>query len=110
MRELHESASATADANGRAVAKVQPMRAFEKWNIDGYSVASTSSVLVPTVRIYRGSENPSSLVEGTYSGNLDHSDTKLTLMNGEALLAVWSGADVGAQCTFKITGTREGRT
>lgn len=103
---LFESNTGTADATGRAVARVQPLRAFETWNVRRMAVSSTSSVLVPTARIYRGSENPSMLVDGTFTGNLDQSDTQLDLANGEALICVWSGADVGSKCTFTIQGEK----
>lgn len=104
---LFESDTGVADAAGRAVASVQPLRAFETWNIRRMAVSSTSSTLVPTARIYRGSENPSMLVDGTHTGNLDQSDTELALANGEALICVWSGADVGSQCTFTVQGSKE---
>lgn len=103
---LFESSTGVADANGRAVARVQPLRAFEQWDIRRYAVSSTSSVLVPTARLYRGSETPSMLVDGTYTGTLDQSDTQLTLANGEALICVWEGADVGAQCVFTVQGSK----
>lgn len=104
---LFESNTGVADASGRAVARVQPLRAFEKWNITRLAVSSTSSILVPTARIYRGSETPSRLVDGTHTGTLDQSDTHLDLANGEALICVWEGADVGSQCTFTVEGTKE---
>lgn len=103
---LYESNTGVADAAGRAVARVQPLRAFEQWEIRRLAVSSTSSVLVPTARIYRGSENPSRLVDGTHTGNLDQSDTHLNLANGEALICVWEGADVGSSCTFTVEGAK----
>lgn len=103
---LFETDTGVADANGRAVARVQPLRAFETWDIRRMAVSSTSSTLVPTARIYRGSENPSMLVDGTHTGTLDQSDTQLSLANGEALICVWEGADVGSQCTFTVQGDK----
>lgn len=103
---LFESNTGIADANGRAIARVQPLRAFERWDVTRMAVSSTSSTLVPTARIYRGSENPTMLVDGTYTGTLDQSDTQLALENGEALLCVWSGADVGSSCTFTVQGSK----
>lgn len=103
---LFESNTGIANAAGRAVARVQPLRAFETWDITRLAVSSTSSVLVPTARIYRGAETPSMLVDGTHTGNLDQSDTQLALANGEALICVWSGADVGSQCVFTVQGSK----
>lgn len=102
--ELFQSADGTADANGRAVATLQPLRAFENWRVRRMTVQSTSSTLVPTCKIYRGAESPSRLVDGTYTGTLDHTDTDLPLHNGESLIAVWEGGDVGSICTLSIEG------
>lgn len=110
---LTESARATVDATGRATATLQPLRSFERWKIRKYTVSSTSTVLVPAARIYRGSVTASNLLEGTYVGTLDSSDVDLSLETGEALIAVWegkqpgqSGADIGAVCTFTVQGER----
>lgn len=46
------------------------------------------------------------LVDGTHTGTLDQSDTLLELANGEALICVWEGADVGSQCTYTVQGSK----
>jgi hypothetical protein len=108
---LRESAFATVGASGRATATIQPLRAFERWEIERYTVACTSSLLAPACRIYRGAIAAGNLVEGTFSGRQDTSDTKLTLENGEMLIAVWegkdvgsAGADIGSACTLTVEG------
>lgn len=106
MIELRENVTVTADAAGRAVATLQPLRAFESWRIRGITVASTSTTSIPEARVYRGSESPSSLVDGTFTGTLDHSSVTVELHNGERLICVWSGVDVGAQCSLTIQGER----
>lgn len=102
--ELFESADGTADANGRAEATLQPLRAFETWKVKRLTVQSTSSTLVPTCRVYRGAVSPSRLIDGTYTGTLDHTDTDISMHNGERLIAVWEGADVASVCTLSIEG------
>lgn len=104
MTQLFESASATVGNNGRAVAVLHPLRAFEKWNVRRMTVSSTSVTLTPTAYIYRNGESPSMLVDGTYTGTLDHTDTSLQLNNGESLIAVWQDGDVGAVCTLTVEG------
>jgi hypothetical protein len=108
---LRESQSAVVGVSGRALAIVQPMRAFERWDITRVTVACTSTTLVPTCRVYRSSEAPSNLIEGSFSGNQDSSDTRTLLESGESLVAVWegqtvgtAGADVGSVCTLTIEG------
>jgi hypothetical protein len=104
---LRQSAPATAGSNGRAVATIQPLRSFERWHITRTAVSSNSTILAPTARVYRGAESPSALVEGTYAGRLDSSDTAIWLENGEALIVVWEGADVGSSCVVTIEGEVE---
>lgn len=108
------SGSATVGADGRATVTVQPLRAFETWHVTKITVNNNGSVLVPAARVYRGFESPTALVEGSYSGTLDSSDTNIMLETGESLICVWegrvvgtAGADVGSVCTFILNGTRK---
>lgn len=104
MTQLHETSLQTADANGKAVCRVQAMKPFERWNVTGITVNNTSTVLVPTAKVYRGSESPSALIDGTFTGTFDHSDTSMIVLDGETILCVFTGADPGSQCTFTLTG------
>lgn len=104
MYELYESGDAVADSAGKATVRLQPLRANERWHITRITVQSTSETLVPTCRIYRGAESTSRQVDGTQRGTMDHSDTNMRLQNGEVLLAVWEGGDVGSRCTITIEG------
>lgn len=102
---LYESASAIAGADGIARVSLGPLRSFEQWEITNTTVSSASISLVPTARLYRGGEAPSRLIDGTYTGTLDTTDTRYTLRSGEKVLAVFTGASVGAQCTVTVEGT-----
>ena len=106
--ELTESGRATADATGRAVASVQALRAFEYWSVTRMTVENTSITNVPTCKVYRGSIAPTNLVDGTYTGTFDVSDLSnpITVQNGAALIAEWTGCDVGSQSTFTVGGSR----
>jgi len=104
--ELNESGRAVADANGRAVATIQPLRAFESWRVNRTTVENSSTVNVPVCKIYRGSIAPTNLIDGTYTGTFDVSGTEYTVPNGMAVVAEWTGCDVGSQCTFTLAGQR----
>lgn len=107
MTPLFESASGIAAANGRAVARLQPMRAFETWQIKTITVQSTSTVSIPEARVYKGNETPSAFVDGSVNGSNDSNTTAdVLLQNGESLLVVWTGCDTGARCTVTISGTK----
>lgn len=101
---LSESATAVAGADGIARVQLGPLRAFETWAVASTTVSSTSSTLVPTARLYRGAEQPSRLIDGTYTGTLDTTDTTYKLRSGDKVIAVFSGCDVGAQCTVTVEG------
>lgn len=103
---LNEGKLQIADANGRAVVEFQPLRAGEDWHIVRTSIQNAGVNNVPEARVYRGIESPTTLVEGTFSGNMDTSDTVIDLRNGERLLVVWSGADAGSQCSATVDGER----
>lgn len=109
MAQLLASDIRTADATGKAVCQVQPLRAFESWRITTTAVQSTSTLLVPTVKLYRQSESPSTFIEGSYTGTFNSTSNEIELQNGERLLAVFEGADVGAQCSVSVTGEKVGR-
>lgn len=100
---LLASDSKVANAAGKAICIVQPLRAFESWEITNTAVQSTSTT-VPTVKTYRGGESPSSFIEGTYTGNFNASNTRIDLANGERLLAVFEGCTPGASCTVSVSG------
>lgn len=102
---LFESGRATVDASGIARVRMGPRRAFERWQLRRISIQSTSSTLVPEARLYSGGESTSNLIDGTYDGVLNHTDTDRELANGEDVVCVWSGADVGATCTLTLEGS-----
>lgn len=109
MPQLMESDTKPADATGKAVCQVQPLRAFERWHITNVSINSTSSVKVPTVKMYRGSESPSSFIDGSYVGTFNSTSDPIDLDNGQRLLCVFENADVGSSCCVVVTGMKIGR-
>lgn len=106
---LYESSRGTV-SNGRGMATLQPLRAFERWRITKVSIQCTSPLsagaAVPIFKLYRNSEAPMNLIEGTFSGDLNSSDMDITLENGEALIGVWASADDNSQCSMTVQGER----
>lgn len=102
---LFLSDAGIADANGRAVARISNLVAFEVWKVTRWTVSSTSTTETQA-RVYRNQESPSNFVEGTYSGKQDSSDTTQHVGSGEHLLCVWSSATPGSRCVFAINGER----
>lgn len=106
MTVLQEGKSANADASGRAAIRLGPFTAFERWQVKRITVQSTSTVLVPTVKLYRGSESRTRMIDGTFTGTFDHSDTDLLLQTGEELLAIWENGDANHVATITLEGEK----
>lgn len=103
---LSESVSGNADANGIVTVALGPLRSFETWQIRRITVSSASATLVPTAKIYRGAVSPSRLIDGTFTGTLDSTETlDLDLTSGDRIVGQWTGCDVGASCTLTLEGT-----
>lgn len=109
--DLSQSDSAVADASGTATVTLTPLRAFEVWDIERMHVQSTSNVNIPEIRVYKGFVDVSSIIDSSYVGTLNNSELPRvqTIQNGEAVIAQWTGCDVGAQCTFNVYGKVRGR-
>lgn len=103
---LSQSNDGTVASTGIATVSLGPMTAFESWEVNRITVASASSVLVPTARVYRGAVAESRLIDGTYTGTLDTTDVALSLRAGDKVVAQWTGADVGSRCTLTLEGER----
>ncbi len=97
-----------ASAAGRAVVQVQPLRAFEVWDIANVSIQSTST-LIPTFKLYRSSESPSTFIAGTYTATFNSRSEPIRLENGERLLGVFENCTPGATCVMTVTGSKSGR-
>lgn len=102
---LTEQRSATFDAAG--VAQIQgigPSTPFERWEIDS-TQCSSPSVLQSRLEIFDNSAM-TRLVEGTYSGNLDNTNTVFKLRPAQKLYYRWSLGTPGALATVTLNGTR----
>ncbi len=105
-RPLVMQQTATVSAGGIGVATVRPVQ--ENWTVDAVTVNTSTNTLEAQCRIYRNYIGGNYLVDSTISGSTgDTSDTVHTLLDGDSLIAVWSGADVGATCNLIVRGTAE---
>jgi len=104
---LMEYVTAKADSNGRAVATTGPRKFGDSWVVKSLAT-TTNSIAESQLRVYRGVESDSALVASTYSGNQDTaSGSEIKVPGQDKLVFVWSGADIGAQCTCRIEGDLE---
>jgi hypothetical protein len=101
---LAESREVKLDANGRGVLTFQPARYGEEWVITRMTTYGNASQ-EPLVRVYRGAESSTGLVDTSNSGNGDVSDTaELPLFAGETLTVVYEDGSAGATMSFRVEG------
>lgn len=101
---LNETLSSTFDVSGQAVVTYAPP-SLEYWDISSVAVSTTDptdSVVIPEARITLDGI----FKEGTYSGNLDASDTQYRIEKGQRLSCTWTGGTSGRTATFTLNGTR----
>lgn len=100
---LSDSEQGTFNAAGTCTVFIAP-DATEKWDITAYSVSTNdpvTSTTLPTAVASWGSFS-----EGTYSGNLDTSNTPVHLEKGQRLTVVWSGGTAGRLAFLNVLGRR----
>lgn len=111
---LDTAASATFvdNGNGSSVATVQlgPAVYASTWHVRNTLITTNSTQQqfgVSTFTLYRMNQSPSSMIDGSYSGDQDTSDTAYSLSFGQTVIGVWSGGDIGAIATLTLSGTVE---
>lgn len=88
---------------GTALIRLAP--AGEQWEINLSNVLCSSRVNEALCRVYRDQIGDMYVIDGTYSGSSgDTSNTVIYLTDGQPLYFVWTGGDIGATCTVRVTG------
>lgn len=83
---------------------VGPAQYGEEWSIESINTRVENSVGESRLFIY--SNGTTRLVEGTYSGNLDTSNTRIKLKSGEQLNFKYERADPNSVGYITIDGVR----
>lgn len=101
---LNDAKSATFNASGVAVVTFSPP-SLEYWELSSIGVQTsdpTTATVVPEARITLDGI----FKEGTYSGNLDASDTQYRIEKGQQFTCTWTGGTIGRTATLSVNGTR----
>jgi len=101
-QRFSRSVTGIVDSSGRAECQITPPGV--DWTVETTTVSVSSNVLEPECRTYLNGTGEPNLVEGTYSGSRDTSDTAHYLQAGDFLTAIWTGADPGAVATLRVSG------
>lgn len=105
---LSLTGSCVLDATGRGQFQLEPGGARERWIVALINTnVQTDSLLIATLRVYRGSPVPTNLLGGTYTANLDSNSTDRWVLNmNEGLVFVYEGGAEGDVATAHIEGVR----
>lgn len=105
-RPLDTSRTATFDAAGIARVVLGPTVYGERWRVKRMSV-NTTSANDTDVRVYLNAEIDTRMIDGSYTGNRDFSETDLTLQTLDRLIVVWIAGTPGALASFLVQGTSD---
>lgn len=102
---LNQALQATVGADGTAMVMFSPHG--ESWEVTRLTVAVSTAVEESTASYYIGPVSEQNLQEATQAGSTgDTTDIATTLVDGDQLWVVWTGADVGAVATATLRGWR----
>jgi actin-like ATPase involved in cell morphogenesis len=102
MSRFIRTGQATFDAAGTAQVTIGVPNGVT-WRVEVTTVTTTSTTRT-TASVYLGSPSPAAMVDSTYSGNRDTSDTVHEVIGGELVTCQWTGGDVGKVATLRISG------
>lgn len=105
---LATSAQATFDDSGNASMTFSPNKYGIKWTISRV-VVSTTSVGGTQAYVYRGPISQSNLIDATYNGNQDMTDTPVELTDSDFITVSFTGGDIGSIAFVRIEGEQEAR-
>jgi hypothetical protein len=101
--ELYKQYSVTLDGTGAGtISDVGPVNHGERWVINATQTAVPASVAQSRLSIFWA--GLTAMVEGTYSANMDNTNTIFELMAGRKLYYVYSGGDAGVVATITLRG------
>lgn len=101
-QRFRDAESVTLDASGAGSVTLAPRGC--DWRIDLTTVTTSTSTSTPVATLYTGSISESNLLEATYDGSQDTSDTTHWVLAGEQLVCAWTGGDAGARATVRVSG------
>ena len=109
MSLVEYAGNVQADASGIGRVRIGPPTAVAYWHVTGMTSVVANSVLTPQLRVYKGYESPSTLVNSTLrAGATVSTQDDIPLAPGEILIFVWSNCTPGAWCTATIRGEQTG--
>lgn len=110
MTNLNASLSTVLNASGAGQVALGPQNApgTQSWHVTGILVKTSRPGVapVPACDVYLDSVDPGSIVATMYDGSRNQGPGIQDLVQGQRLIAVWAGGQVGDIATFVLSGTR----
>jgi len=101
--ELYKQYSVTLDSTGAGtISAIGPVNHGERWVIQATQTAIPASVAQARLQIFW--QGLTAMVEGTYSANMDNTNTVFELMAGQKLNYVFAGGDAAVIATITLRG------
>lgn len=101
---LQTSVSVQFDTANIAEAYTGPTRARHSWHITRFVTTAGAPGDKIMLTIYRNAILPGNIIDSTYQGAQATSETDILLLEGERLIAEWTGGTAGQNATLVITG------
>lgn len=92
--------------NGTVTLAIPGALTFTRTTISTNQAATATPI--PRCDLYRNAVTTGTFLEGTYSGNLDVSDSAHDFDPGEQLLVVWTGGVAGTIASVTLAWIRRG--
>lgn len=108
---LLESRSAFALSTGIATIELTTISPHEYWIVTNTvisirTVGTNATDVGPVFRLYRDTPANSGLIDTSFNGTDDVSDTVYEVHPGRRIIGVWSGMVSGNEATLLLQGTR----
>lgn len=90
------------DASGNGQVTVSP--GSVDWVTTLITVSTSTATKHPQANLYLDQVAPTCLLEGTYTGDNDSTNTSHLVQSSQQLICAWTGGDPGATATVRVTG------
>lgn len=94
------------NGSGNGTVQLGP-QSGQRWTVSSVTVSTVSQAApIPQCAIYAGpTAGPPWLLDATFTGNGDQTDTPATLYNGQYVWATWTAGNPGDSATVRVQGT-----
>lgn len=101
---LQEAAQTVFGVDGTAQLVTGPSRARQRWHVTGMVTTAGQPGDFVRLTLYRNFVAATSIIDSTFQGAQATSETDFSLLEGERLVAVWSGGTPASPAILVVSG------